>query len=83
MGLLGLCFYVLVCGKVPFDDQSVSVLHEKIKREMLSILLFFPENVCHCFQECWLLTPLRASLYEVCLHPWMNKGYDYKVNNYL
>ena len=25
----------------------------------------------------------RASLYEVCLHPWMNKGYDYKVNNYL
>ena len=23
----GVVLYVLVCGKVPFDDQSVSVLH--------------------------------------------------------
>jgi hypothetical protein len=24
--------YVLVCGKVPFDDQSMPALHAKIKR---------------------------------------------------
>jgi hypothetical protein len=24
--------YVLVCGKVPFDDQSMPQLHAKIKR---------------------------------------------------
>lgn len=24
--------YVLVCGRVPFDDQSMPALHAKIKR---------------------------------------------------
>lgn len=28
----GVILYVLVCGKVPFDDQSIDNLHAKIKR---------------------------------------------------
>ena len=28
---LGIILYVLVCGKVPFDDKSLTALHEKIK----------------------------------------------------
>jgi serine/threonine protein kinase KIN1/2 len=28
----GIVLYVLVCGKVPFDDQSMPKLHAKIKR---------------------------------------------------
>ena len=28
----GVVLYVLVCGKVPFDDQSMPALHAKIKR---------------------------------------------------
>lgn len=28
----GVVLYVLVCGKVPFDDENSSVLHEKIKQ---------------------------------------------------
>jgi serine/threonine protein kinase KIN1/2 len=28
----GIVLYVLVCGKVPFDDQSMAALHAKIKR---------------------------------------------------
>ena len=28
----GVVLYVLVCGKVPFDDQSMAALHAKIKR---------------------------------------------------
>ncbi|KAH8116673.1 kinase-like domain-containing protein [Phellopilus nigrolimitatus] len=31
----GVVFYVLVCGKVPFDDQSVPMLHAKIKRGLV------------------------------------------------
>ena len=30
----GVVIYVLVCGKVPFDDQSMPALHAKIKRGM-------------------------------------------------
>lgn len=28
----GIVLYVLVCGRVPFDDQSMPALHAKIKR---------------------------------------------------
>ena len=27
--------YVLVCGKVPFDDQNMPALHAKIKRGLV------------------------------------------------
>ena len=31
----GIVLYVLVCGKVPFDDQSMPQLHEKIKKGLV------------------------------------------------
>ena len=31
----GVVLYVLVCGKVPFDDQSMPALHAKIKRGLV------------------------------------------------
>jgi len=31
----GVVLYVLVCGKVPFDDQSMPLLHAKIKRGLV------------------------------------------------
>lgn len=31
----GIVLYVLVCGKVPFDDQSMPALHAKIKRGLV------------------------------------------------
>lgn len=31
----GIVLYVLVCGKVPFDDQSMAALHAKIKRGLV------------------------------------------------
>lgn len=34
---LGIILYVLICGKVPFDDRSLSALHEKIKKASFEI----------------------------------------------
>ena len=31
----GVVLYILVCGKVPFDDQSMPALHAKIKRGLV------------------------------------------------
>ncbi|OAA55222.1 serine/threonine-protein kinase [Niveomyces insectorum RCEF 264] len=31
----GIVLYVLVCGKVPFDDQSIPALHSKIKKGLV------------------------------------------------
>lgn len=35
MWSFGVVLYVLVCGKVPFDDQSMPALHAKIKRGLV------------------------------------------------
>lgn len=75
--LFGVVLYVLVCGKVPFDDPTVSVLHEKIKRGRVE----YPD---HLSRECVLLLSqmlvvrpeARALLRTVMNHPWMTAGYD-------
>jgi serine/threonine protein kinase len=50
----GIVLYVLVCGKVPFDDQSMQALHAKIKKGVVDypnwltagklILTLYPYN---------------------------------------
>ncbi|KAI5954873.1 KIN2 [Candida theae] len=80
----GVVLYVLVCGKVPFDDQSVSVLHEKIKKGSVEYPNFLSKECINLLSRMLVVDPnRRASLYEICSHPWMNKGYDHKVSNYL
>ena len=59
---LGVIFHVLVCGRVPFDDKSLPVLHEKIEkstecRHLLSRMIVGDPSQ-------------RASLAEVMPHPW-------------
>jgi len=47
----GVVLYVLVCGKVPFDDQSMPALHAKIKRGLVEYPVWlspgiFPLGAC-------------------------------------
>ena len=80
----GVVLYVLVCGKVPFDDQSVSVLHEKIKKGNVEYPNFLSKECINLLSRMLVVDPhKRASLFEICSHPWLNKGYDHKVSNYL
>ncbi|KAG7662048.1 KIN2 [[Candida] subhashii] len=80
----GVVLYVLVCGKVPFDDQSVSVLHEKIKRGNVEYPNFLSRECVSLLSRMLVVDPLkRATLFEVCSHPWMYKGYEYKVASYV
>ncbi|THG96595.1 hypothetical protein EW026_g5259 [Hermanssonia centrifuga] len=57
----GVVLYVLVCGKVPFDDQSMPALHAKIKRGLVEYPVW--------------LSAARAPLSEVLSHPWMLRGF--------
>jgi len=80
----GVVLYVLVCGKVPFDDQSVSVLHEKIKKGNVEYPSSLSRECVSLLSRMLVVDPTkRASLFEVIQHPWMNKGYDYRVLNYV
>ena len=44
----GVVLYVLVCGKVPFDDQSMPALHAKIKRGLVEYPVWLSAGMFHC-----------------------------------
>lgn len=80
----GVVLYVLVCGKVPFDDPVVSTLHEKIKKGHVEYPSFLSKECVSLLQRMLVVDPLhRATLEEVIQHPWMNRGYDNVVPSYM
>ncbi|KAK5961494.1 serine/threonine protein kinase KIN2 PWA37_001355 [Arxiozyma heterogenica] len=80
----GVVLYVLVCGKVPFDDEVSSVLHEKIKQGHVEYPNHLSIEVISLLSKMLVVDPSkRASLRQVIDHPWMNRGYDSKVKSYL
>ncbi|RCI04380.1 serine/threonine-protein kinase KIN2 [Rhizopus stolonifer] len=80
----GVVLYVLVCGKVPFDDQNMAALHEKIKRGVVEYPSHLSTDCKSVLSRMLVINPThRATVSEVMIHPWMNKGYDGPVDNYL
>ena len=73
----GVILYVLVCGKIPFDDENSSVLHEKIKRGKVTYPSFLSIEVISLLTRMLVVNPLnRATLKEVVNHHWMVHGYN-------
>ncbi|OJJ49740.1 hypothetical protein ASPZODRAFT_58243 [Penicilliopsis zonata CBS 506.65] len=80
----GIVLYVLVCGKVPFDDQSMPQLHAKIKKGVVEYPQGLSSECRHIISRMLVTDPKqRASLAEIMAHPWMNKGYHGPPENYL
>ncbi|WAR54713.1 hypothetical protein PtB15_4B330 [Puccinia triticina] len=73
----GIVLFVLVCGKVPFDDQSMPALHAKIKRGQVDYPTWLSSECKHLLSRMLVTNPSnRATLQEVVNHPWIVKGYD-------
>ena len=80
----GVVLYVLVVGQVPFDDSQLAAMHAKVKLGITE----YPGHLssdCKSLLQRMLVTnrKQRASMSEVIVHPWMNRGYDAPVENYL
>ncbi|KAL9548898.1 hypothetical protein MBANPS3_005463 [Mucor bainieri] len=80
----GVVLYVLVCGKVPFDDQNMPALHEKIKRGVVDYPSHLSTDCKSVLSRMLVTNPAhRATVSEVMVHPWMTRGYDGPIDNYL
>lgn len=80
----GIVLYVLVCGKVPFDDQSMPQLHAKIKKGVVEYPQGLSTECRHIISRMLVTDPKqRASLNEIMNHPWMTKGNSGPPENYL
>ncbi|KAJ9627655.1 Serine/threonine-protein kinase [Taxawa tesnikishii (nom. ined.)] len=80
----GIVLYVLVCGKVPFDDQSMPQLHAKIKRGVVDYPPWLTDDCKKLIGRMLVTDPSqRASLSEILTHPWLIKGFGGPPENYL
>ncbi|KAI5922913.1 hypothetical protein F4810DRAFT_672015 [Camillea tinctor] len=80
----GIVLYVLVCGKVPFDDQSMPALHAKIKKGYVEYPNWLSTDCKGLLSRMLVTDPKqRATMYEVMNHPWLVKGYNGPPENYL
>ncbi|KAI8913042.1 kinase-like domain-containing protein, partial [Powellomyces hirtus] len=81
---LGVILYVLVCGKVPFDDVSMPVLHSKIKAGVVEYPSHLSEACKHLISRLLVTQPnRRATMAELKNHVWLTEGYDGPPDNYM
>ncbi|KAF2276145.1 serine/threonine protein kinase-like protein Kin1 [Westerdykella ornata] len=80
----GIVLYVLVCGKVPFDDQSMPQLHAKIKKGHVDYPPWLSAECRNLIHRMLQTDPSqRLTLGEIMNHPWLTKGFNSPPENYL
>ncbi|KAG2173371.1 hypothetical protein INT44_008723 [Umbelopsis vinacea] len=70
----GVVLFVLVAGRVPFDDTSMPALHAKIKSGVVD----YPDHMSRVVDS-----KKRATIAQIAAHPWMNKRYEVPITNEL
>ncbi|PVU93654.1 hypothetical protein BB561_003128 [Smittium simulii] len=81
---LGIILYVLVCGKVPFDDITIPNLHKKIKAGKFDLPNYLSLSCKELISFLIVVDPVkRATINTVINSEWINEGYSSSPNCYI
>eukprot|EP00168_Porphyra_purpurea_P008955 TRINITY_DN2169_c0_g1_i3.p1 TRINITY_DN2169_c0_g1~~TRINITY_DN2169_c0_g1_i3.p1 ORF type:complete len:538 (-),score=152.15 TRINITY_DN2169_c0_g1_i3:951-2564(-) len=67
----GVIVYALLCGTLPFDDESIPFLFRKIKGGIYILPAYLSENARDLISKMLVVEPLkRITMAEIRQHPW-------------
>ncbi|XP_007524158.1 maternal embryonic leucine zipper kinase isoform X1 [Erinaceus europaeus] len=77
---MGILFYVLMCGFLPFDDENVMALYKKIMRGKYETPKWLSPSSTLLLQQMLQVDPKkRISVKNLLTHPWIMQDYNCPV----
>jgi carbon catabolite-derepressing protein kinase len=71
----GVILYVMLCGRLPFEDEHVPTLFKKISDGVYHLPSFLNQDVKTIIAGMLAVDPMRRfTVAEVLAHPWVNNG---------
>ncbi|KAJ3180846.1 Protein kinase [Gaertneriomyces sp. JEL0708] len=71
----GVILYVMLCGRLPFDDDYIPALFKKINGGIFTIPSFLSPAVRSLLQSMLIVDPLkRITISQICETEWFKKG---------
>ncbi|KAJ1570591.1 hypothetical protein NDA11_001580 [Ustilago hordei] len=69
----GVILYVMLCGRLPFDDEYIPTLFKKINNGIYTLPSYLSQEARHLLSQMLIVDPVkRITISEIRQHPWFN-----------